>query len=709
MDQALRQRRADGDDRKTAPEPAVPWFLRSARRLFGTLFLALALLMGALAMLVSTQARRSLEAQATSQNLITARLGAGLVEEHFDSLRRYLESFARRILVANTVAARDVAGIHTHLKDLVTTNSQVDRVFVTDIHGVLWADYPHAPEVIGKSFRTRDWFKGVSQHQRTYVSGIYRRTAAPQLYLVAIAVPIRNNQHDVVGYLVGQHTIDALRRWLSQIEPSAGKAVTVVDQYGVLAMARSESGDTPLSLERYPPVQIALAGREGSERIIDPLTNHDSLVSYAPVASLGWVVLARAPIAVVFAPIAAVQRNIFVLIIVFFVVMVGLGFLWLNIMRRYHRVLSANEERFRSVAETANDAIISANALGVIVYFNRAAERDFGYAAAEALGQPLTMLMPPRFHDAHCAGLERVVKGGTTHVVGRAVELVARRRNGEEFPIELSLASWKAGTDTYFTGMARDITRRHEAERQIRELNAGLDRHATELEAVNKELEAFSYSVSHDLRAPLRAIDGFSQALIEDYRERLDATGQDFLGRVRTAAQRMGELIDDLLKLARVTRTELNLEEIDMSALAEEVARDLRQRDPIRDIELVIAPQLRVRADPRLLRIALGNLLDNAWKFTGGRAKALVEFGVDQRNGAAAYYVRDNGAGFDIARANKLFGAFQRLHDVREFPGTGIGLATVQRVIHKHGGRVWAEGAVNQGASFYFTIGEADK
>lgn len=241
--------------------------------------------------------------------------------------------------------------------------------------------------------------------------------------------------------------------------------------------------------------------------------------------------------------------------------------------------------------------------------------------------------------------------------------------------------------------MAREIAERKKAEEA--------------LEVANKELEAFSYSVSHDLRAPLRSIDGFSQALLEDYTERLDEQGRDYLHRVRAASQRMAQLIDDMLKLSRVTRAELSREEVDLSALAQEIAVELRRAQPGREVEFTVASGLRVHGDPKLLRIVIENLLGNAWKFTGKRSGARIEFGMTHRDGKPAYFVRDNGVGFDMAYAGKLFGAFQRLHDSREFPGTGIGLATVQRVIHKHGGRVWAEGEVEKGATFYFTLPKA--
>jgi signal transduction histidine kinase len=230
-----------------------------------------------------------------------------------------------------------------------------------------------------------------------------------------------------------------------------------------------------------------------------------------------------------------------------------------------------------------------------------------------------------------------------------------------------------------------------------------IDRTA-QLEAVNKELEAFSYSVSHDLRAPLRSIDGFSQALLEDYGDKLDPQGQDDLRRVRAATQRMAQLIDDMLNLSRVTRDEMCREELDLSALVRTIAIELRTAEPERQTDFAIADDIKANADARLLRILLENLLGNAWKFTGKRQEAKIEFGVDRSNGNPVYFVRDDGAGFDMAYAGKLFGAFQRLHAMTEFKGTGIGLATVQRIAARHGGRVWAESKVEQGATFYFTL-----
>jgi signal transduction histidine kinase len=257
-----------------------------------------------------------------------------------------------------------------------------------------------------------------------------------------------------------------------------------------------------------------------------------------------------------------------------------------------------------------------------------------------------------------------------------------------------------------------ELRARARAESELRELNTELEervrQRTAQLESTNRELEAFSYSVSHDLRSPLRTIDGFSQALLEDYDGQLDEQGRDYLMRVRRGAQTMGHLIDDLLELARITRREMETGAVDLSALAEHVVAELRHNHPDRQVDVNIQPDLRVVGDDGLLRVALANLLGNAWKFTSRTPDARIEFGAQASDhGERTYFVRDNGAGFDMAYASKLFGPFQRLHHASDYEGTGIGLATVQRVISRHGGRAWAFGKVGEGATFYFTLPEA--
>lgn len=251
------------------------------------------------------------------------------------------------------------------------------------------------------------------------------------------------------------------------------------------------------------------------------------------------------------------------------------------------------------------------------------------------------------------------------------------------------------------------------SEENIRKLNADLEKRVRfrtqQLENTNLELEAFSYSVSHDLRTPLRAIDGFSQALLEDYENVLDDEGKDYLQRVRRASQRMGELIDDILKLSRVNRVDMSYQEVDLSKLVEQLLGELRDTEPERKVEVVVTSQLAATCDPHLIKIALANLLNNAWKYTSKSERTKIEFGMRLYDGEPVFFVQDNGVGFDMTYADKLFGAFQRLHTESEFSGSGIGLATTKRVISRHAGKIWAESSVGAGATFYFTLPAPEK
>ena len=359
--------------------------------------------------------------------------------------------------------------------------------------------------------------------------------------------------------------------------------------------------------------------------------------------------------------------------------------------------LRASEVRFRTLLESAPDAIVTVNRDGRITLVNAQAENHFGYAREELLGQPVEMLVPDALRSRHVAHRADYVIDPHTRPLGLGMELYGRRKDGSAFPAEISLSPLDTPQGMAVTAIIRDISSRKEIERE-------LQRRSIELEAINRELEAFGYSVSHDLRAPLRAIDGFSRILLTDYADRLDDTGRGHLERVRRAAQNMGILIDDLLTLSRVTRTGLRHERVDLSALANEIAEELRKQAPDRVVHFTISPGLVAHGDRGLLHIMLDNLLGNAWKFTGVRAKAEIGLGMAPQAGKSVYVVSDNGAGFDMAYADKLFGVFQRLHDASEFPGTGIGLATVQRIVHKHGGKIWAESEVGQGTRFYFTL-----
>lgn len=378
--------------------------------------------------------------------------------------------------------------------------------------------------------------------------------------------------------------------------------------------------------------------------------------------------------------------------------------------RLFHEA-THQRELFRATLLSIIDGMIATDSEGNITLMNGSAQIMTGWTLGEAKDQKFTQIY--QLDGEHVITLyDQIVRDGFGTHDGMLIA-----RNGQRIPVSQSGAPIhdEKGRLQGVVLVFRDITDRKEHEKRMenykRELEEAVIQRTSELSntnaqltAVNKELEAFSYSVSHDLRTPLRAIDGFSQALQEDFANDLDNEAKQYLARVRAGANRMSELIDDLLKLSRLTRMEMQLSPVDLSQIACEILQDLAQNTPNRQVETDVMPGLSVDGDPRLLRIVLENLLINAWKFTSKRDDAKISFGISETQEGLAYYVRDNGVGFDMAYVNKLFGAFQRLHTVNEFEGTGIGLATVQRIIHRHGGHVWAEGVLNEGATFYFTL-----
>jgi PAS domain S-box-containing protein len=367
------------------------------------------------------------------------------------------------------------------------------------------------------------------------------------------------------------------------------------------------------------------------------------------------------------------------------------------------------EQRFRLLVETAQEGIWTLDDAWRTTYVNRHMTRMLGYSGEEMLGLHLFTFLDEEGRKALSQRLDW--KSAPSQAEARDLQLV--RKDGTSIWASLSTTPIfdEEGNYTGALAMVTDITQRRRAEEQVRQLNAELEQRiadrTAQLEYSNRELEAFAYSVAHDLRAPLRSIASFSDALREDCASQLDAVGQDYLRRIVGGAKRMADLIDGILALSRVNSTELVAVECDLSDMAWAVIAQLRELQPERKVRVIIQEGLRAQGDPKLLRSLLENLLGNAWKFTRERPEAEIELSATRNGrGLATYVVRDNGAGFDMAFKDKLFGVFQRLHAQNEFEGNGVGLATVQRIVRRHGGRIWGEGQPGHGARFFFTLSE---
>lgn len=405
----------------------------------------------------------------------------------------------------------------------------------------------------------------------------------------------------------------------------------------------------------------------------------------------------------------------------------------INDRQRAEEKLAVSEIRYRRLFESAKNGIIILDSeTGKIIDVNQFLVDMLGYSREKFIEKAIWEI---GLFKAIAANQDKFLEIHQKEFV-RYENFPLETADGRLINVELVSNIYLENNQKVIQYNIRDFTDRKKAEGDIRKIKEKLEQEVTErnndlrdsqlallnlvddlnattrdvslinqaLSSTNKELEAFSYSVSHDLRAPLRSMDGFSQALLEDYGDKLDATGRNYLERIRSGTQRMGLLIDDMLKLSRINRAEFKRESVDLSKMFKDIFREFQQNSPARDVQVNIQEDVIIEGDRHLLSIALTNLLENAWKFTGKTENALIEFGTELKDGKSVMFIRDNGVGFDMAYVDKLFSAFQRLHTTAEFPGTGIGLATVQRVIHRHGGTIWAESEMGKGATFFFTL-----
>jgi signal transduction histidine kinase len=708
-----------------------------------TAYAAIAFLLAVLCVIAARyyiSVRSELTEVAMARRGAVAQLAAATLSERLDRMLDVGASLATRVRFAELVSAGEWDAAAQILKSVPGNFQFVERAVLADTKGTVTADMPPLG-TRGRNFADRDWFRGVSRDWKPFVSGVYERVAQPRRTVFAVAVPVRDRAGAPTGILVLQIYVERFFDWAGAIDVGPAGRVLVVDASGMAAFdSRRSAGTAPADLSGHPAVARLMAGASGVEAL------GEQLYAFMP-GRHGWRVIVEQPLAEAFAARDAQLR--FILLAYGLAALLVAAIAWLRALEQKaaRRSLARNAERLRMLheidravlAEETPEAIAAAvvQPLRALLGVPRAIVNRFDLEAGAvewvaAAGRRRTHVGPGvRFSPQLMGDIAALRRGETQIVDVRALapsaETEALLASGVElYMVVPMIAGGELLGGLSFGGSTRDfpaeqvqIVREVAAQLAIAmsqarlvarvkdhaaELERRVAERTTELQATNQELEAFSYSVSHDLRAPLRAVDGYARMLEEDYAQALDGEGRRLLGVVREASRRMGRLIDDLLAFSRLGRQEATRRTVDMAALVAQVLAEVRG-DSRAAIE--VAPLAPALADAAMLKQVWTNLIGNALKYSSKRAEARVEIGWKEDGGELVYWVRDNGAGFDMRFAQKLFGVFQRLHRAEEFPGTGVGLAIVQRVVTRHGGQVWAEGRPGEGACFYFSLPKA--
>ena len=646
-------------------------------------------------------ADRLLESAATKDLLVKSGAAADFsvkaINKKINEAKEPLEALRDDLDVVDAWNRGDIQKLTVYLRQARELEPEIAFLAIYDADGTLRASDPKEITESKNEVSSSDWFMAAMQQRATYVSGLSSGAMPPHEPAITMAVPLPRQRPS--GVLRASYTISTLRNWINQLPPNFTPWISVVDQNGNIIATPNLPMMSPHN-EADPEIKKVLAGQGGSEFVW--YRGKQQLVTRRPISPLGWGLLVTTPMEEMKKLLWQLESPFAAAGVLFtaFAIAVGGAFAWV------YRKLRASRERIRKIITTANDAFVAIDATGAITDWNPQAEAMFGWSAAKAIGLPLhTTIMPERYRESHLHGMARFFSTGEGSILNNRIEISAINREGHEFPIELSIVHIADGRNSSFNAFIRDISERREAEEQIADLNAELTARVSDLEARNKELEAFGYSVSHDVRAPLRHIEGYSKLLLEDHGGELSSEGREYLECIRLGTRRMHKLINDLLRLSRLGEQALELEKTDLTEVAREVIAGLQRELGSRKVDFEVAQLSTVECDRSLVTQIFWNLLSNAVKFTAPRENAVIQVGEYCGDDQKIIFVRDNGVGFNMEYADKLFAPFQRLHSQEQFEGTGVGLATAQRIVLKHRGRIWADSELGQGATFSFTLG----
>ncbi len=564
--------------------------MAARRRLFVFLFIIFALPVSITLLIIESELGKQLEKQVIKRNKKLTEVKTKMVEEYMSGLIDYVEALGHQAYFSRLINKRSSqTKVSAHLEKMIKHNEKVDMSFVTDTNGTLLYHYPKDTSVINENFAFRDWYRGVTHHDGTYVSEIFKRASAGQPFGITIVTPIYHPEtHRKIGYFGIHHSIEKLMQFLDHITELSGSKPMLIDHKDNLAIKKDELRISQVKkVTQYPALQQIKNKKVGTLKLRDPLLERKALVSYATAESMNWIIFSSYPLSKINTPIFMIKLFIILTVLVCFILILLVSYYWLNKMRRYHE----------------------------------AREKD------------------------------------------------------------------------------RD---------KINSLNKLLEQKVVELRSANEELESFSYSVSHDLQSPLRAIHGYTRILLEDHKSTMNEEVRELLGIIDKNTHRMSQLIEDLLAFSRLGRRAIKQQAVDMKELVQETVEE-KTKQHHKNVDIQIHDIPHTTGDPNMLKLVWDNLISNALKYTSKVNMPRVEIGYQFQGGVGWYYVADNGVGFDQDYAGKLFTVFQRLHSRQEFSGTGIGLALVYRIIKKHGGQVWGAGEKNNGAAFYFRLDKSEK